>query len=122
MEHMIADVADFDAKFAEAGDVVMALFTGSKDPATGESWCDDCQAADPVIDAAKPKLKHNLLVVHVGQKEDWKGNPENPWRTHPKTMCTGVPTLIRWEQGSEMVRLVEDQLMNQQIVEMTFSK
>ena len=66
MEHIIADVADFDAKFAEAGDVVMALFTGSKDPTTGESWCDDCQRADPVIDAAKPKLKHNLLVVHVG--------------------------------------------------------
>ena len=66
MEHIIADEADFDAKFAEAGDVCIALFTGSIDPATGVSWCDDCERADPVIEAAKPKLKHTLLIVNVG--------------------------------------------------------
>ena len=84
-EIIISDTADFEAKLAAAGDTCLALFKGSTDPATGESWCDDCERADPFINAAKPKGTHPLLIVYVGLRDEWKEKPENPWRTHVKT-------------------------------------
>mmetsp|Transcript_11392 Transcript_11392/g.16820 ORF Transcript_11392/g.16820 Transcript_11392/m.16820 type:complete len:126 (-) Transcript_11392:1517-1894(-) len=97
---------------------VLALFTGSKDPQTGVSWCDDCERAEPFIKAAFDKLQERtVLICEVGPREAWKNNPDNPYRKHPKTKVKGVPTLVRYENAREMIRLEEARLTNQSILD-----
>ncbi|RKO99659.1 hypothetical protein CXG81DRAFT_27590 [Caulochytrium protostelioides] len=88
----------------------------SRDPATGVSWCPDCQASDPVVHAAfaaQPSLP--LIEVPVGDRATWR-TTANAWRADPAVHAASVPTLIRWprEAGPEAVayadRLVEDQI------------
>lgn len=112
--------SDFEAKFAEVRDqeTVIAIFKGSNDPATGVSWCDDCELAEPFITAALKKVTDRpVLVCEVGQREDWRGRPEHLYRNLPSTRLQGVPTVIRYLYGSEVARLVEGQLLNQAMVD-----
>mmetsp|Transcript_29969 Transcript_29969/g.53171 ORF Transcript_29969/g.53171 Transcript_29969/m.53171 type:complete len:128 (+) Transcript_29969:98-481(+) len=113
--------ADFEAKFAEVKEqeTVIAIFKGSTDPSTGVSWCDDCERADPFVHAALLKVTTDrpVLVCDVGLRDDWKGRPEHIYRNHPSTRLSGVPTVIRYQFGHEVARLVEGQLLNQAIVD-----
>lgn len=45
-----------------------------------------------------------LLKAYVGDRPTWR-NPQHPWRVDPRFKLTGVPTLIRWENGSVKARL-----------------
>lgn len=49
---------------------VFVLFCGSKD-ATGQSWCPDCVAAEPVVAAAAKALPATATLVHcdVGDRD-----------------------------------------------------
>lgn len=100
---------------------VIAVFKGSKDAETGISWCDDCEKADPFVHASLDKSPVDpsrlFLNVVVGAREEWKDVPTNPYRTHGQTRVRCIPTLIRYENGSEVARLEEGQLCNQAIVD-----
>lgn len=54
------------------GELVHVLFTGSKDPVTGVSWCPFCVKAEPVINEGKKKAPENshLIVVEVGSRPE----------------------------------------------------
>lgn len=45
-----------------------------------------------------------LLKAYVGDRPTWR-NPQHPLRVDPRFKLTGVPTLIRWENGSVKGRL-----------------
>lgn len=74
---------------------LILLFVGSDDPQ--ESWCSDCRFSKPVVDKVIEKFQYNeqliLATVHVGLREDWKDNPQNPFRLHPLKI-SAVPTLL----------------------------
>eukprot|EP00897_Mesotaenium_endlicherianum_P010489 jgi/Mesen1/9469/ME000063S08924 len=78
---------------------VFVLFLGNNLAETGESWCPDCRAADPVISKVFGTSPRNMTLVrvYVGDKPTWK-DPLNPFRSTPYRV-TGVPTLARWESG-----------------------
>lgn len=85
------------------------LFFGSEQTATGASWCPDCFTADPVLRAAIARLRPDLTVHEcpVGERADWKGRMDHPYRTHPRLRVARIPTLIRLRGADEVARLVE---------------
>lgn len=53
-----------------AGKSIICLFTGSKDE-KGQSWCPDCNVAEPVIDKVINNYSpdtHVLITVVVGDR------------------------------------------------------
>ncbi|KAF5736409.1 thioredoxin-like protein Clot [Tripterygium wilfordii] len=107
-----ATVSTFDSVFDEFGSeapknkVNLILFLADKDPSTNLSWCPDCVRAEPVI---YKKLETStddvaLLRAYVGDRPTWR-NPQHPWRSDSRFKLTGVPTLIRWENGAVKARL-----------------
>lgn len=46
----------------------------------------------------------SLLKAYVGDRPTWR-TPQHPWRVDSRFKLTGVPTLIRWENGSAKARL-----------------
>ena len=62
----VATAAEFDdavgaAVQGAAGPVFVVLF-GSEQPDTGESWCEDCVIADPLIRQAIRGVPHATLI------------------------------------------------------------
>jgi hypothetical protein len=87
----------------------LLLFFGSEDPGTGASWCPDCVTADPVLRAACRRERPELTLYEcpVGQRSDWKGRADHPYRQHGQVHLNRIPTLILVEGGCERGRLVE---------------
>lgn len=120
----ISNIAEFEEHFAQhqTESVLIAIFKGTKDPVTGASWCDDCDAAEPFLTPAMGSTIHeNVLVCEIGPRESWKDCPDNAFRTHPKTRLRCVPTLIRYHHGSEVLRLEEAQLQDLTILTEIFN-
>lgn len=114
---------EFLARFEEhkSEGTLLALFVGSIDPMTGQNWCGDCVAAHPFIHHAYGNGGNKTIIVtDVGVRDVWK-NPENAFRKHQKTRLRSVPTLIRFQNGNEVIRLEESQLTRQEIVNEVFS-
>ncbi|XP_057668097.1 thioredoxin domain-containing protein 17-like [Diorhabda carinulata] len=103
--------------FKPEGDLVI-YFSGTKEENTGESWCDDCQRAWPVISkvlkTANPML--NFVYVEVGDRPTWK-DPNCPFRKNPSTKLMVLPTLIKWNTPK---RLNGDQCEKEELVKMLF--
>ncbi|KAF0912668.1 hypothetical protein E2562_018926 [Oryza meyeriana var. granulata] len=97
-----ATVADFDAHFDKlfaAGDdgggkgkLKLLLFLADHDASSNLTWWSN------VV----------LLRAYVSDKPTWR-DPAHPWRVDPRFRLTGVPTLIRWENGSAAARLGDDE-------------
>jgi len=85
------------------------VFFGSIDPGTGESWCKDCATADPVLRKACRQFRPDLGLHEcpVGDRAEWKGITDHPYRLHPLFRLVRIPTLILIEGGCERGRLVE---------------
>jgi hypothetical protein len=111
------NIAEFEAKLAAESEVLLAMFVASDDPATGESWCIVCRNAYPFIERAKPKIAHKLIICPVGQRSEWDNTPNNPYRIHPDTMVTSVPSLVRYERGVEVDRLIDYDILDQPAVD-----
>ncbi|CAG8480328.1 4362_t:CDS:2 [Acaulospora colombiana] len=97
--------------------------TGTKDPSTGVSWCPDCVRADPLIHrCARPDSV--LVEVPVGTRSEYKGRPDNPYKTHPRIQLKAIPTLIKWSvTGSDDdKRLVEYECANEDALSELFSE
>ncbi|XP_057807760.1 thioredoxin-like protein Clot [Salvia miltiorrhiza] len=112
MKALEATLSTFDGVFqqftAEAANnkANFILFLADNEPSTNLSWCPDCVRAEPVIYKKLEAASGNvaLLKAYVGDRPTWR-NPQHPWRVDPRFKLTGVPTLIRWENGSVKARL-----------------
>lgn len=95
---------------------IYVLYTGTKLPDTGESWCPDCVEAEPFIEKGFEAAPENtlLVIVEVGDRPFWKDH-NCPFRTNPVTKLKVLPTLARW--GTQK-RLEGDQLLNLELIDM----
>ncbi len=96
-------------QLAASRGAALLLFFGSEDPGTGASWCPDCVTADPVLRAACRRERPELTLYEcpVGQRSDWKGRADHPYRLHGQVHLNRIPTLLLIEGGCERGRLVE---------------
>uniref|UniRef100_A0A7N0UV46 Thioredoxin-like protein Clot n=1 Tax=Kalanchoe fedtschenkoi TaxID=63787 RepID=A0A7N0UV46_KALFE len=112
VEILDADLSTFDHVFhkfkTEAANkkANLILFLADKDPRTNLSWCPDCVRAEPVIYNKLEALSDDvgILRAYVGDRPTWR-NPAHPWRNDPRFKLTGVPTLVRLENGVVTGRL-----------------
>ena len=65
--------------------------------------------ADPIIRALCVKLRPDLTLYEcpVGERSEWKDQPEHPYRVHPQWRLERIPTLVLIEDGCERGRLGE---------------
>ncbi|KAA0184142.1 hypothetical protein HAZT_HAZT008045 [Hyalella azteca] len=103
---------------SSSGKTIIAMFSGGKDPATGQSWCPDCVVAQPVVDKAVSQASEDFIYVYcsVGGRDFWK-DKNCVFRTDPSLKLKSVPTLIK--VGTPQ-RLEEAQCANPKLVEMLF--
>ena len=93
------------------------LFTGSKNPETGISWCPDCTNAQPNIDKMinDKKFENASLVICSVTRDVWKSK-ENPYKADKTLKVSSVPTLLYLENPA--VKLAESQLLNYGAIEL----
>ncbi len=61
------------------------------------SGCPDCVEAEPIIDEALEGIDDNVTLVRCDVvRAEYKGNPDYPYRTHPKLLVKSVPSLYYW--------------------------
>ena len=85
--------------------VLITSTTGDNEP--GKKWCEDCDAADPVIERVLTASEDryvllNALCKRSEYKKALNPNAANyPYRLRPEmnspTPFAGIPTLVRWE-------------------------
>ena len=104
-----ADAAAAVAQVTAGQGSALFLFFGAEDPQTGESWCPDCVTADPVLRGTIARTRRDLTLYEcpVGQRSEWKNQPEHPYRLHPLFRVARIPTLVFIADGVERGRLVE---------------
>ncbi|KAI9347054.1 thioredoxin fold domain-containing protein [Pilaira anomala] len=106
----VSNIDEFDAQIksaVETGNPVFALFFGTDEPETSESWCPDCVIADPLVRKAVLQVKDSILVeAAVGGRSEWKGNAANPYRV--RYNVPAIPTLFKWSTAGPGDSLVED--------------
>ncbi|KAL7926948.1 hypothetical protein ACQKWADRAFT_279092 [Trichoderma austrokoningii] len=75
-------------------------------PENGQSsWCPDCRNALPALqNVFGADSAPSAYVIQVGVRAEWKGKPNNKWRGEPYNI-SGVPTIVRVENGKEVARL-----------------
>jgi len=100
---------------------INVYFTGSKD-AWGNSWCPDCNDAEPFVEKSVNTLASadgHFVVVDVGDRPFWK-DTKNPFRHDKDTHLSVIPTLINWNEKSR--RLEGEQLCKTDLLEMFFEQ
>uniref|UniRef100_A0A8R1EPH7 Thioredoxin domain-containing protein 17 n=1 Tax=Caenorhabditis japonica TaxID=281687 RepID=A0A8R1EPH7_CAEJA len=107
-----------------SGKRIVALFTGSKNLSTGQSWCPDCVVAEPVVEEViqTPEvaaLDVHFVTVFVGNREVWR-DPAVGFRTNPALKLTCIPTLL--ELNNKAKRLLEGQVANKHQVKEFFTE
>lgn len=123
MVHKV-EVEGFDAfveqveKFKSSGKDIFVLFSGSKDPNSGKSWCSDCVVAEPVVKGALDKAPEDAVFIYVsvGGRDFWRDR-NNVFRADFRTKLKSVPTLMKF--GGPQ-RLEEEQCTKADMVEMLF--
>jgi len=114
----IIPVSENEAKLAalmESKKSFFAYFHGAYNPETNQSWCSDCDISRPVVEKQLNKLENKKNFVFakfpIETSTEWK-NPEFVYRTN-KFKLKKVPTLIFFNKGIEMGRLVEGELFDE---------
>jgi hypothetical protein len=85
---------------------VYILFSSTTTQTTGERWCGDCSAADPILQEAWEKAPASALLIEVQITRDrWKVSPgkDHPFRQEPFKV-RGIPTLIDYDAIKERVK------------------
>ena len=69
--------------------------------ASGEpSWCPDCRDALPALQTIfGADSAPTAYIVRVGERTEWKGNPQNKYRNEPYNI-QGVPTVVKLQYVS----------------------
>ncbi len=104
--------ADFDKTVdGLTGDVFVLMYGQRKE--NGDSWCPDCTAALPVIEAAlEARAGPSTLVECTVAREEYKGKPEYAYRTHERVALKAIPQLIKWSAEGQPPALVEEDAGN----------
>ncbi|XP_004349465.1 hypothetical protein CAOG_02715 [Capsaspora owczarzaki ATCC 30864] len=106
------------AKAANAGRL-FALFCGSKDPATGNSWCPDCVASEPhIMKEFGKQTDATLIYCTVGERAEWKDS-NNVFRKAADLRVACVPTLLEVDTKR---RLNDAQCQDPKLVAMFFEE
>ncbi|XP_065207830.1 thioredoxin domain-containing protein 17-like [Planococcus citri] len=97
-------------RLSETHQRIVVVFCGALDE-NGLSWCPDCRNALPVIEdaiqnTAVPNVRSAYLFVGI-QRDEWK-NPNNYYKMDNHLKLTNVPTIICWDRGKLVARLVEE--------------
>lgn len=105
----------------EQGQKLFLLFTGENDSTTGKSWCGDCVDAKPILDSifqegAGAGSKGIVLIECPLVRNDYKGNPSHPYRTHPQVKLQKIPTLMRWGTKGKTGECIEDECKDAELV------
>ena len=117
------DFFEFFKTMVDSEDYWLALFSGTVNPVTGDSWWGDCVRAEPHISktlhiffkfyltlflfidkAIEEHWGDKTFVKCVVTRDEWKGNTEHPYRTHPQLGITGVPTLVIFQKGAQLIK------------------
>ena len=80
----------------------------------GQSWCSDCEIAQPFVNNVKPIIAKNekfkeVYFVNIPIAKDKK----KLYSTNKILKLNHVPTLIYFEKGREISRISENQLFSQ---------
>jgi hypothetical protein len=86
---------------------------GSKDN-NNLSWCRDCNIADPFVSNGKKIVKNNNSILWVNIPID--KNKKYAYKYNYYLKMYFIPTLIYFENGKEIGRIVQDQLFSQEII------
>ena len=83
----------------------MTVFYGSVNPKTQQSWCPDCNDAEPqiksMLKAKEAEYPGEVLYGMVELKEWRSTDPLHPYRKLP-FQVTSVPTVLFWH-GDKIV-------------------
>ena len=122
MVTQFTDTAAFTAAFNEqaaTGKKFIAIFTGSINEETNESWCPDCVEAKPAIQRVVDACNGNRVILKgIVTRDEWKGNPAQAYRQAPYG-AQGVPTVVLFE-GTNALHKVDDlsDFANQDMMDM----
>ena len=89
-------------------------FMYGKHDMRGQSWCSDCDIAEPFINNIKPIIAKNELI-----KEIYFVNIAIPkekrklYSSNKILKLVHVPTLIYFQKGKEVARIMETQMFSQ---------
>eukprot|EP00761_Pharyngomonas_kirbyi_P004215 gb/GECH01004219.1/.p1 GENE.gb/GECH01004219.1/~~gb/GECH01004219.1/.p1 ORF type:complete len:128 (+),score=37.06 gb/GECH01004219.1/:1-384(+) len=84
----------------------------------GKSWCPDCVVSDPIINEQFNKQKDSAILIECPVvRNEWKGEPNHPFKTHEQLKITALPTLLRWVNNEVTHRLVEGECHEENDVE-----
>ncbi|GMK56336.1 hypothetical protein CspeluHIS016_0301760 [Cutaneotrichosporon spelunceum] len=75
----------------------------------GQMWCPDCRNVESLVEAAFEGDDQPTCAIVWITREDWK-KPDCPERVQWK--LTGLPTIIRFDDGHENGRLVEGEMLS----------
>ncbi|KAK9900912.1 thioredoxin-like protein [Cystobasidium minutum MCA 4210] len=108
-------MASYQDILTDAEDVkqVIAKATGPSYVMYYADWCPDCQNAAPILEKTFGNDKAPRAArVMVGERPLWKSSG-NVFRQDPFKI-SNIPTLVRIEQGSEVGRLTEGEILDQE--------
>ncbi len=88
------------------------LFTGSKSPDTGKSWCPDCVRGEPLIMQGLSQISDSVTLVVVDVEREPYRSQDYSLRRDPRINLRCVPTLMKWEKGQAVLRLNDVQCQN----------
>ena len=112
------NLGEFETLLKESitsGARVFVLFTGDADPATGKSWCPDCNDSKPLLNATLEEAggAGEVALVEVPLvRAEYKGNPDHWARKHAAAKLKAIPTLMRWGAVAKVGELVEGECMD----------
>ena len=80
----------------------------------GQSWCSDCEIAEPFMNNVKPLIAKNeqfkeVYFVNISVPKDKK----KIFKENKILKMLHVPTLIYFEKGREIARLTENEMFSQ---------
>ena len=89
-------------------------FMYGKHDMRGQSWCSDCEIAEPFMNNVKPLIAKNeqfkeVYFVNISVPKEKK----KLFKENKILKMQHVPTLIYFEKGKEVARLTENQMFSQ---------
>ncbi len=86
------------------------------------SWCPDCTAADPILEASMTANlpKGCVLLEMPVNRDEYRQRDTYLYRTTPEIKLACVPTLMRWQGGKWVARLNDQQCMQRAAVDEIF--
>ncbi|KAI0308274.1 hypothetical protein B0F90DRAFT_1621821 [Multifurca ochricompacta] len=86
------------------------IFYASRDE-SGRMWCPDCRVVEDLVERTFARADGpSALIIYVGQKPEWKTEANNfraaPW------CIQSIPTVVKLQDGKEIGRLVEGDIIN----------